>query len=290
MTDERPKRDWQRIREQRHDLTDWLIHFTRGRTIKEKWKSPLVILKRILDGGYLLPGRGYRASQTMTRGAQPTIDRKAVCFTEQPLNAFVHSCSVLPGRYERYGIAVQRQPLFRYGGRPVIYSNDTRIRDALPPSLRHFWARFDPVPDDNYEGYPLDWTHEREWRVVPHEVPYPYETDRGERSTCWSPRSDVVPIVLPGIDEWFALPVVVVPSVRDAQRLKRWLKEPPKLRKHKDLLVFSRVYAQVREQIRVVPLDVVEKRIEAGEEAWRKLETLPFDELESVLSDEGEAE
>ena len=60
---------------------------------------------------------------------------------------------------------MHKYALFDYGGRPVIYGDKTLL-EALPNSIKYLWVRYNPIPSSSSGGYPLDFTHEREWRCV----------------------------------------------------------------------------------------------------------------------------
>ena len=60
-------------------------------------------------------------------------------------------------RYRPYGVGVQKEWLFRLGGRPVIYQPANEY-DDLPSEIRWRHCRYEP-PD-------IDFTWEREWRIA----------------------------------------------------------------------------------------------------------------------------
>jgi hypothetical protein len=88
----------------------------------------------------------------------------AVCFTEQPLWALLKSLEVFPWRYEGYGIAYHKAPLFQRGGRPVIYGNEVDLSE-LPDSQQFRFVTY--APSSDADDCPIDFTWEREWRLVP---------------------------------------------------------------------------------------------------------------------------
>jgi len=147
-------KNWQRLRKERRDITDYLIH----------WTKDLGTLLAILDSGYLTPTFApvysvyAKEKRDTIKGPIP-----AVCFTEQPLDCFYRACKLGIARYRPYGIVVHKYALYAYGGRPVIYGDDS-VLEALPDNLKYLWVGYDPIP--NQEGYPLDFTHEREWRCI----------------------------------------------------------------------------------------------------------------------------
>ena len=104
----------------RPDMTNYLIHWTRTKWEDKRWIPPFEILKRIIECGYLKPTLAVRP-----RWGNPTIKgpHAAVCYTEQPVGAFIKSCKADPSRYFPYGVAVHKWCLYRYRGRPVIYGD-----------------------------------------------------------------------------------------------------------------------------------------------------------------------
>lgn len=159
-------KDWLRIRQARTDVTDYLIHWTSSaKDVNGQYASPLDVLRSIVRCGYLLPSFAPKTRATVA-GREDTIrgPHPAVCFTEQPLCSFVQSCGVLPNRYQPYAVAIRKDRLFVYGGRPAVYGDESPLA-ALPPHWKYLWVQYDPVPNEALGGYPLDWTHEREWRA-----------------------------------------------------------------------------------------------------------------------------
>jgi hypothetical protein len=264
--------DWKRIRDARHDVTDWVIHWTRQQPIEEKYKSAFQVLQHILQCGYLKPTFASRELRTVAGKVKNTIQgpHQAVCFTDQPLWAFIQSCKVST-RYSPYGIAFEKRPLFEYGGRPVIYG-DTSLLSRLCDEDKYLWVRYDPVPSTTQIGdYPLDWTHEREWRArvrTTHPTHFGYITKEG------------VPLVLPPIyvgSEWsFSLLQILVKTLKEATELREWLAGLPEYEGTKDFM--KHLYTQ-RTKIKIIPLDFISERLKDGDDRWARLETLPYSEI-----------
>jgi hypothetical protein len=160
------------IMKTRRDLSFYLLHCTRR---KEKGNlEAFEVLKRILCDGFLIatdaPYLDYK-----TNKPKPTIEgpKRAVCFTEQPLKYFLATVETdrhysTKERYTEFAIAVRKGDLFRYGGRPVIYA-DKDVLDELPDDLKYLFVNYNPnARFDPSRGHrPIDFTHEREWRVCP---------------------------------------------------------------------------------------------------------------------------
>jgi len=137
----------------RPDISDSVIHFTKGATSEEAlWR-----LLDILQGGRLLGGTG------MIRG-----DFRCVCFTEAPLPALAEDFAAAGSfaRYQPFGVMFSKRWLFARGGRPVVYQTDADY-EQMPIELRWRHVRYEPdsVP-------PIDFTWEREWRLQCEELPF----------------------------------------------------------------------------------------------------------------------
>ena len=264
---------WLWIKQAREDLTDYVIHWTRGSNEAGVEKSPFQVLQSILECGYLKPSFAPRTSalggrpRDTIRGPSP-----AVCFTEQPLSAFAKSCRALSDRYIPYAVAVRKDRLFEYGGRPVIYG-DASLLDSLPEHQRFLWVRFQPIPNPQFGGYPIDWTHEREWRSTVNEYSVP---DRGAYST------DGVPLLLPPTDTKLFLPWVIVKSESEATEMRRWIKCLPK---YEGCNALMRTYRTNLAYAPIMPLDVVVDRLSRGESSWARIDTLPYSELEPDVAE-----
>ncbi len=130
----------------RPDISDKVIHFTRGPTPEAALESLLTIVGE----SRLLAGNG------MIRGGH-----HCVCFTEAPLPALatglVNSDSFT--RYSPFGLMFEKAWLYARGGRPVIYQADGEFL-ALPETMRWRHVRYEPSA-----APPIDFTWEREWRI-----------------------------------------------------------------------------------------------------------------------------
>lgn len=264
--------DWKRIRQARPDLTDWVIHWTRRRhTI-----SAFEVLREIILDGMLKPTFAPRLRRTVGNEA-PTIagPHAAVCFSEQPLASLLITSRELPDRCSRYAVAFDKLSLFHYGGRPVLYGDDQLLRN-LNDEDKYLWVRYSPVPDWGMR-YPIDWTHEREWRSRPRRY---HLVQLGMTPT------EGVPLVLPpphgppDHDKFF-WPKILVRTLQDARDLVAWLRALPP--PQPGVNGFVRFFREVAATLAVVPLDVVENKIAAGDARWSKLDSLPFEELSAVI-------
>lgn len=133
----------------RDDISDKLIHLTRGNTDQAAADAFLSIMngQRLLGGDGCIKG-GYRC----------------VCFSEAPLNKLAHilaNPSAHGMRYSPFGVMVNKEWLFEKGGRPVIYQLDSEY-SLLDESQRFRHVRYEPGT--------VDFTWEREWRVRVNEL------------------------------------------------------------------------------------------------------------------------
>jgi hypothetical protein len=265
-------RDWERIREARPDITDWVIHWTRARTAEGNYESAFSVLQSILRCGYLKPSFAPRTSVTVRGLHSNTIQGPyaAVCFTDQPLSSFVQSCNALASRYSPYGIALEKGNLFEYGGRPAIYG-DTNLLTRLNNEDKYFWVRYNPVPNPQYGNYPLDWTHEREWRAKIEKYNF---LDWGLTP------DDGVPLILPPsyTNKGFviSLPRILVRTLEEATGLRNWFLGLPKYEGSNGFI--KQLYENFS-KLFIVPIDFVYERITSGDNKWTRLETLPYDKL-----------
>jgi hypothetical protein len=124
-----------------------LTHFTRA----SKSASAIDNLISILEDGVIRGGR------RMVRGGA-----RAVCMFDVPLGS-LGSILVRENRrrYEAFGLAIDRRYAFRNGARPVIYLPWREARELVAPA--EHWRVVSLEID---RKHPVDWTHEREWRIA----------------------------------------------------------------------------------------------------------------------------
>ena len=143
--------------------------------------SAFDVLLKILHDGFIHSGWSLR-------NLIPTIygPKSAVCLTEMPLYALVEYAKFRgqdTGYVGNYGIAFRRNELFAAGGRPVIYGLSRepveaeitpdgvyqgRILDiektGMPLCEQYRYVKTQMLKSNGHKNYPVDWTHEREWR------------------------------------------------------------------------------------------------------------------------------
>jgi hypothetical protein len=267
-------KDWRRVRQDRPDLTDYVIHWTRGRTIASGYSPPFEVLKEIVGCGYLKPSHAPKHRQTVG-GTENTIKgpHPAVCFTEQPLDAFVKFCKVLSSRYNPYGVALHKWHLFQYGGRPVIYGDENLLR-SLPDDHKYLWVRYNPVPSTALGGYPVDRTHEREWRARQHAYHY---LDLGLGPTEGVPLL-LPPVSYPGCEKLvLSLPRLLVRTTAEADELREWIRNVPPYNGANDVLKYY--FGTILPIVMIIPLEEVEQRL-PDDIRYARLDTLPCKEMD----------
>ena len=264
--------DWVNIKRAREDLTDYLIHWTRG--VPENHTPAIETLKAILECGYLMPSFAPRSRYTVNSSPRNTVrgSRPVVCFTEQPLDAFIKSCKTLPDRYKYYGVAVRKGRLFEYGGRPVIYGDESLL-GSLPDEYKHLWVNFQPTPRPEFGRYPLDWTHEREWRATVNEyhvLGHGVYLDNG------------VPLLLPPIDKTIYLPWILVKSGAEVDEMRSWISDLPPYTGENGMMI---EYRKNLPFAPIIPLEAVKSKLSEGEQKWARLDTFPPSASGSALDE-----
>jgi hypothetical protein len=124
-----------------------LTHFTRA-------SHPAAALDNLVA---ILTEGTIHASTRMIRTKRPVV-----CFFDAP---FEHLARVLDARarrrYEPFGIAISKRHAFKMGARPVVYLPWKEASAILPEA--ELWR---VVSLDINRLPAVDWTFEREWRVL----------------------------------------------------------------------------------------------------------------------------
>jgi hypothetical protein len=252
-------KDWERIRYEREDLTDYVIHFTRN-----YFRSGLNQLARqglanILKSGHIGPTfapKRTRYSSTLS----PTIKgpSPAVCLTEQPISAILKNPV---HRYSGYGIAYHKVLLYQAGGRPVLYGSERELgrllrpdepgwqddkeifTGGLPQDLQYLWVRYKPLLP-GCGDYPVDFTWEREWRI--------------------KPQAPGLPVLL--TNDWSNPPkgMIIVEKDEDVPCFREGLTQ-----------LASTGQEWARHLTRIVSLETAKQRLQEGDVRFAKLDTWP---------------
>ena len=143
---------WRNRISNRTDLVARLTHLTRGQNDEEAFEVLWRILteKKLIGSG----NDGYIVGSS-----------KAVCFQEVPLYSIVENLlyeETLNGkiRYSWFGLRFNKVWMHRQGARPVIYGKTQELKRILPASEHWRIVNMDFETEN-----PVDWSHEREWRI-----------------------------------------------------------------------------------------------------------------------------
>ena len=279
-------KDWQRIREVRPDITDYLIHWVRPKYEADGVRKPLDILVDIIESGYLKPTFATRRS-IYDPSDRPTVKGPypAVCFTEQSLDNFIKSCKVLSSHYYPYGIALYKRALYQYGGRPVIYGSEdilgTLVRlgepgyeagkeiykNGLPKDSQYLWMRYQPIP--NEDGNVVDWTHEREWRC---RVTTYHDAKLGNTP------QEGIPLLLPSVYDYgrgkpmYYLPKILVRTKDKQESVEEVIKELSPTWMEACQNKYLKGYFELLPRVNVIALNELENDPEAAKLDWVILE------------------
>ena len=146
------------MNENRPDVSEYLAHFTKGKS----GKTALQILQTILE------------SKMLIASSLPWTNRPAVCFTECPWTSLLaHS-----KQYSPYGVGFAKPRVFAAGGAPAYYVRADHYKkqqweDHIHTFVTPFWPNYRPkgLQTDALGGKTIDYAHEREWRV-PHDFSF----------------------------------------------------------------------------------------------------------------------
>lgn len=241
-------KDYQRIKEMRTDISEFVLHCTKEhyRPVRgsKECVSPFEALKLMLEDGFLKATHAW--VQVKGSGTKPTIrgPYPAVCFTDQPVRFFLQSIKaskeMTRDRYTEFGVAVKKVDLYRYGGRPVIYSDERILgeqlnadeltarqlhlallvyKNGLPEEFQHLWAHYNPLRREKRRPRPVDFTHEREWRARP-------DAERNKDIELTEEPDKVVPIQLATGDRMIPTDprfLILVDTEKRKEELAEWI-------------------------------------------------------------------
>jgi len=154
-----------------------------------------------------------------------------------------------------------------------MYGDDDQL-DRLNDEDKYLWVRYNPVPQSLFGNFPIDWTHEREWRAkhASHEYPGIGETP-----------TDGVPLLLPPVTypktnkPVLSLPRVLVRTTDQRNELIQWIEDLPAYDGENGVL---RRYFDILPSVMVISLDTVGAQLAAGNSSYAHLETLPYKEID----------
>lgn len=188
----------------RFDLSDYLIHFFRDVDMsgpnaidmpenmgwhslaEDSFYPAIFMLRAALRNGRLWATWSYRRGARTIYGPSP-----AVCFTDMPVAAFVEASRERHARGEAMGevaLVFPKAKMRELGARAAIYGLSEE--PAVWPSGKDGGPRLFPADilplHEQYrhvtDAYPIDWSHEREWRWPCREV---YPNFVGNSVTNW---------------------------------------------------------------------------------------------------------
>lgn len=172
----------------RPDFSDYVAHFTKSALpfgVKDNPEHET--LRRVPTTAYerLV---SILEKQAVWATPMPWTNAQAVAFTECPWGSLLRHAA----QYSPYGVGFTKPHLFAAGGGPAIYLRQDMLASqrghlagrGIPPFHYHIWTFVTPfVPDyapqshrDEYWNgrTPIDFTHEREWRVS-HDFTFRYD-------------------------------------------------------------------------------------------------------------------
>ena len=138
----------------RSDLSQWLVHFVRPQnfTPPATFEYASDILRNIFTQWQIRGSRQEFVTRFCSDGA--------VCFYDAPPAVWPEIAQTNPNGRPSVGVICQKTAVWSLGGRPVIYT------DKSEPGYWPESERFRIVHTDLARApQPVDWMHEREWRI-----------------------------------------------------------------------------------------------------------------------------
>jgi len=138
----------------RSDLSQWVVHFVRTAAYlaPNQIGNATEIFISILTEGQLRPSQSEHITRYCPSGA--------TCFYDAPPAVWPEIISTNPNARQPLGLIVQKTALWHLGGRPVIYTDQVSV-EYWPAPERYRIVHTDLMR----QPQPIDWTHEREWRI-----------------------------------------------------------------------------------------------------------------------------
>lgn len=139
---------------QRSDLSQWVVHFVRSHTriTPQQLGNAGDTLNSIFREMMIRPSQLDFVTRYCPEGA--------ACFYDAPPSVWPEIVQTNPSNRQSIGIVVHKNALWQLGGRPVIYTENADPT-YWPEAERYRIVR----TDLGRSPQPVDWTHEREWRV-----------------------------------------------------------------------------------------------------------------------------
>lgn len=135
----------------RDDISKWLVHFTKPGLIDGSFFEAGVVLRFIINSQRIKASTAESITRYYLNGA--------ACFYDVPPQNWIELIKTNPSGRQPYGVIVSKAAFWARGGRPAIYTENPD--SPLWPSHE----RFRLITTALNRAEPIDWTHEREWRV-----------------------------------------------------------------------------------------------------------------------------
>lgn len=182
----------------RPDFSNYLIHFTKGKApVSKKSDNPVCPFKELREQERM---QSILKSKIIFASHMPWVGKcSAVCFTECVWSSlFAHAKN-----YSSFGIGFTKEFIFKQGGNPVFYVRLSLFNEQMwNEEIKGFTTPFSPeYGEEKMDGRcknPIDYTHEREWRIL-HNLEFEY--------------ADIAFIVLPSSKYLPSIPSVVQKAV-----------------------------------------------------------------------------
>lgn len=138
----------------RPDLSNRLIHFTKGKTDEDAFNNLCsIIIEKMIQSTKSITMKDY-----------------VVCLTETPLNIIIEHGFVNYTdytNYKKFGIMFMKRDIYKYfEGRPALYMEES-CHHKLADDIKWRYTKFEPTFDYNQNPKKgvVDFSWEREWRV-----------------------------------------------------------------------------------------------------------------------------
>jgi hypothetical protein len=138
---------------QRSDLSQFVVHLVTADPLEagNPYGTPPLKLRSILTEGRVRPSKQRHVIRVASSGA--------ACFYDVPLHVLPEVVATNPNTRAPLGLILHKTAIWALGGRPVIYT------DRSNPEEWPVTERFRIVHTAIRPRSPIDWMHEREWRI-----------------------------------------------------------------------------------------------------------------------------
>ncbi len=165
------------MQKNRPDFSRFVVHFTKGTSpFIEGNENPVNEYKSFSAKERLI---SILKKKKIIASKMPWTNTLAVCFTECPWSSLLQHVK----NYSSYGIGFDKSHLFAAGGAPALYVRedlyqsqqwDSRVHPFVTPFAPAYRSKKIKDKSEKFKDKDLDYTHEREWRVV-HDFSFEYK-------------------------------------------------------------------------------------------------------------------